>query len=172
MQILIRIIIPALIPVALGILLSNIDKSNGEEMIKNLTKEHIVIRLPKAYLWVGCIDVLFFVICFSLMIYYPNDTATTWVWILFSFFVLFGVIIIAETQIWRVQIFRRENYFLYRTMFCRNHRIQYKDCVSYKFGTNTLILETEKKTFYVDNKATNIEFLLAALTQHKVKEIK
>ena len=54
MQILIRITIPALIPLLLGILLSSIDRRNSKEIIENLTKEHIVIRLPKAYLWVGC----------------------------------------------------------------------------------------------------------------------
>ena len=56
MQIMIRIIIPALIPFVLGILLSNIEKNNGKELLNNLQKEHIVLHLPKAYIWIGARD--------------------------------------------------------------------------------------------------------------------
>jgi len=170
-QIIIRILIPALIPIFIGILLSNIDKRNGNELLKNLKEEHIIIRLPNAYLWVGCLDISFFVTCFLLMILYPNDTATTWVWLLFCTFTLLGIIIVAETRIWRIQIFRHEAFFIYRTMFYKTYKIQYKGCEYYKFGTNTLTLKSHNKTFFIDNKATNFEFLLAMLTQYKVKEL-
>jgi hypothetical protein len=170
MQIIIRIIIPTLIPIFLGLLLSNIDKHNGDEISKNLTKEYIVIHLPKVYLWVGCLDISLFTFWFFLMTIYPNDTADIWVWLLFCIFALLGVVIVVETQIWRIQIFRHENYFIYRTMFFKTYKIQYKECKYYKFSINTLILKTNNKTFRIDNKATNLEFLLAMLTQNKVKE--
>lgn len=172
MQIIIRIIIPVLISLFLGWLLSGIAKDNGKEIIKNLEKEHVVIHLPKAYMWVGFLDVFTFG---TFMIFMANDqsgTAVTWVWILFCFFVLLGVFIIAETKIWKIEIFRHKDYFIYRTAFCRVHKIQYAECASYEFKTNNLVLKTGKRTFYVDNKATNFEFLMAMLSQHKVKEIK
>ena len=125
MQILIRITIPALIPLLLGILLSSIDRRNSKEIIENLTKEHIVIRLPKAYLWVGCLDISFFVTCIFLMAWYPNETASAWVYVLFVLFALLGIVIVLETQIWKIDIFRSENYFLCRTLPFKKYMIRY-----------------------------------------------
>lgn len=171
MQIMIRIIIPALIPIVLGILLSNIDKSNSKELINNLTKEHIIIQMPKAYMWVGCLDFSFFATCIVLMACFPNDTATLWVWVLFCLFTLLGVAIVLVTIIWKIEIFRHEDYFLLRTVTLRTHKIQYCECISFKLGTNSLTLKTIKGTFHIDCNATNFEFLMAMLTQHKVKGI-
>lgn len=172
MQILIRITIPALIPLLLGILLSSIDRRNSKEIIENLTKEHIVIRLPKAYLWVGCLDISFFVTCIFLMAWYPNETASAWVYVLFVLFALLGIVIVLETQIWKIDIFRSENYFLCRTLPFKKYMIRYSDCVSYRFLANTLVLKTRGKTFHIDAHTTNLEFLLAMLTQHKITETK
>lgn len=169
MQIIIRIIIPALIPIALGILLSNIDKSNSKELINNLTKEQIIIRMPKAYMWVGCLDISFFATSLVLMACFPNGTATLWVWALFCLLVLLGVAIVLVTVIWKVVIFRHEDYFLLRTVTLRTRKIQYCECISFKLGANSLTLKTSNGTFHIDCKATNFEFLIAMLTQRKVK---
>ena len=171
MQIIIRIIIPAIIPIALGILLSNIDKSNSKELFNNLTKEHITIRMPKAYMWVGCLDISFFATCLVLMACFPNGTATPWVWVLFCLFALLGVAIVWVTTIWKVEVFRHEDYFLLRTVTLRTRKIQYCECISFKLGANSLTLKTSMGTFHIDCKATNFEFLMAMLTQHKVKGI-
>lgn len=169
MQIIVRLIIPALIPIALGLLLSNIDKRNSDEIIKNLSKEHIIIRLPKAYLWVGCVEMSFTLMCLILMVLFQHDPLFELVWIALF---LFGAIIVELSMVWQIHVFRHEDYFIYRTIFGRNHRVRYEECVSYKFGTNNLILEIYNKKIYIDSKATNFEFLLAMLTQYKVKEIK
>lgn len=172
MQFIIRAIIPALIPIILGFFLSHMDRSNRKETIKNITREHIVIRLPKAYLWIGCLDISFFITCLFLMTWFPNDTTTAWVWMVFLLFVLIGAAIVFKTQIWKIDIFRSENYFLYRGWLFRTYRILFSDCVKYRFGANTLILETKERTFHIDTHATNFEFLLAILVQHKVMQIK
>lgn len=171
MQVIIRLLIPALISLFLVWLSSGIDKDNGQEIIKNLEKEHIVIQLPKAYMWVGFLDFVAFC-AFAILVANDQDASSAaWVWILTCFFILLGVFLIAVTKIWKIEIFRHREYFLYRTAFCRVHKVQYSQCVSYEFKTNNLVLKTEKRTFYVDNKATNFEFLLIMLSQHKVKEI-
>lgn len=168
MQFFVRIIIPTLIPIILGFLFTNIDKSNSKEIIKNLTREHIVIRLPKAYLWVGCLDISFCVACICSMILFSNETATTWVWIVFILFALLGIVIIWETQFWKIDIYKCEDYFLYRTFFLKTHKVHYSDCISYKCGDHTIVLKTNKKRFYIDTMACNVEFLLTMLTQNKV----
>jgi hypothetical protein len=171
-QVIIRVIILSVIPIIVGILLSYITKSNNNELLKKLSEEHLVIHLPKAYMWVGFAASSFFAICFFLMVWFPNGTGGIWVGILFWIFILLGIVIVVETLIWRIQIFRHEEYLIYRTSFGRTYRIQYKDFVYYKNGNNTLILRTNNKSFFVDNKATNFEFLMAMLTQHKIKEQK
>ena len=172
MQIFIRIIIPALIPVLLGLFLTCIERDNGKEIINQLTKERIVIRLPKAYLWIGCLDISFFVTCLVFMTLFPNDTAAAWVWIVFLLFVFMGVFIVFKTQFWKIVIFRSENYFFYRGIFFRTHKILFNDCINYKFGANTLILKTKERVIRVDIHAANFEFLTAMLVQHQVTEIK
>lgn len=169
MQVLIRIIIPALIPIILGILLSNIDKSNSKEIIKNLTKEHIVIRLPKAYIWVGCVEMSFTATCFAMMHFLQPDLFFELLWI--TMFAL-GFIIVEVSFVWKIEIFRSENYFLCRTLHFKTHKTLYSDCVNYRFGANTLVLRTKERTFHIDTHATNFEFLLAMLTQYEITEIK
>lgn len=163
--------LPALIPIIIGILLSNIDKRNSKEIIKNLTKEHIVIRLPNVYLWIGCLDISFFVTCLFVMTRVSSDTATIWVNILFILFVLLGVVIVFETQIWKIEIFKSKNYFVYSPFPFKIYTIQYSNCISFKLGINSLVLKTNKQTIHIDNKATNFEFLLVMLIQHKVNQI-
>ena len=75
------------------------------------------------------------------------------------------------TTIWKVEIFRHEDYFLLRTVTLRTRKIQYCECISFKLGANSLTLKTSMGTFHIDCRATNFEFLMAMLAQHKVKGI-
>lgn len=170
MQTTLRILIPLLISIALAAIISIIDKENRKASIESLAKDHVFIRLPRAYLWVASIDILFFLACILLMIYFPNDTVSVWVYMLFCLFISLGVLITVATLVWKVEVLQHENYFLIRTTFGRSHRIEYKDCLYYKFSSNYLVIKTNKKTFYIDINATNFEFLLATLKQHSVKE--
>lgn len=171
MQIIIRVMIPVLLPIVLGFLLSNINKSNNKEIIKNLQQEHIVVRLPRMYLWVGCLDILIFGTFIFLMILFPNETAAIWVWVGFSLFVFVGIIIVAKTLIWKIDVFRSENYFLCRTLFCKTYKILYHNCVSYSLRENTLVLNTRERKFRIDTHAMNLEFLLLMLTQYEIPQI-
>ena len=171
MQFMVHLITPIIILIVLSVIIDRIFEHNNKEIIKNLKEEHIVIRLPKAYMWVGVSESAFCVICLILMYYFPNDTADLWVWIGFSVFLLLGLYIISKTLIWKVEIFRSKDYFLYKP-FLKPRIIRYDECVSYKFTQNTFILKTNKKKIRIDNFATNFDFLLAILKQYKVKEIK
>lgn len=104
------------------------------------------------------------------MTWFPNDTAAVWTWMLFALFALIGVAIVLETQVWRMEIFRSENYFLCRILPYKTYKILYSDCVSYRYRANTLVLRTKERTFRIDTHATNFEFLLAMLTQYKIME--
>lgn len=171
MPFLVWLIVPVLINIVLGVISYNIEKNNEKELIKNLKNEHIVIRHPKAYSWVGYFGILFFSTAILLMVFFPNDTADTWVWVLFSGFVLLSAFLVFATLVWKMEIFKSKDYFFIRTVFCRKYKVQYSDCISYKFRSNSLVLKTNRKTFYVDCFVTNFEFLLAELDKHNVREI-
>ena len=172
MHIFVRVVVPALTPILLGFFLTYIDRSNGKELMNQLTKERIVIRLPKAYLWIGCLDISFFVTCLVLMALFPNHTATVWVWAVFLLLTFMGAVIVVKTQTWQIVVFRSENYFLYRGWLFKTYKIPFSDCMHYKCGTNTLILKTKERIIRVDIHATNFEFFMAMLAQHKVTQIK
>jgi len=146
----VRILTPALIAIIVGMVFSSIVKSNDKELLKNLTSEHIIIRSPKAYVWIGCYDVLVSGTLLIWSIFFPNGTEALWADIIFALFLLLGVVMVWVSITCRIDLFRHEDYFLMRTTFFRTHRIQYCDCISYKIGTNYLVLKTDKETLRID----------------------
>lgn len=171
MHILIHIISPILISLSLSFVYSKIYKSNGASLIQNINNKHIVIRLPKAYFGIGSLGIVVFSAAIVLMTLYPNDSASWWVYFGFSLFVLLGVFLIAYTLIWKIDIFRCEDYFTYRTFWGRTHKIKYSECISYKYTEYALTIKTFKQTLNFDSKATNIDYLVAMLRRNKVERI-
>lgn len=161
----------AIIIIIVGFLTKRIIKDNSTELIKNLKEEHIIIHLPITYKWVGLICSISFFILFVLMITFPNDTAETWVGVLFGIFILLGLSIIWATCFWKIHIYRNDEYFIYVSLFGKKYKIYYLDIINYKNGENYIKLKTIRKSFFVDNKSSNIEFLLAMLKKNNVIEI-
>ncbi len=164
------IIVFVLMLIAMEILFSAIGKKHRYELAEDQEKGHIVIRFPKTYLWIGYIAILFVALCFFLMTYFPNGTEAVWVKVLFGILGIAGIYIVLMTKICRIDVFRNENYFLYRSLFCKK-RIQYSDCVSYKLTSNSLVLRINKRNIRIDTNMINYEYLFALIKQHKVKEI-
>ncbi len=170
-QVTVRLLVPAIIAICIGLLSAVIVKNNDKELIENLTKEHIVIRLPKAYIWVGSIGVLFFLALIILSTLFPNGTEGVFSYSVFIAFVILGIFIVLEALFWKVDIFRHKDYFVYRTVFFKTYTIEYKDCEYYIWGTNTIKLKTSSKTFRFDSNSSNIEYLLGLLNKNGVSEI-
>lgn len=177
--------IPKLFPVLLVILVAIriklfffISKISYQRAEKDLSAEHITIRLHPIYLWAGSMNILFFIIGIFVTILFLDGTAAIWGLMVSVLFLILGLYMILKRQIWKIEIFRNEDYFLYRTFPYKTYRILYTDCVNYEFRADTLwfgttlILRTKRKKFYIDTCATNFEFLLSTLTKHKVTEIK
>lgn len=166
-----RALAVAVIPAILGIITSAIYKHNSDEFMKNLKKEYIVIRLPKAYRWIGVTGTVVFSFAFVLMVLFPNDSASVWVGVGFSAFILTGLFIVTITFTWKIDIFCSQDYFIYRSMAGRTHRLEYKDIIQYEDKGDVYVLETKNKKFYVDAKAINVGFLISKLNTSRVKKI-
>lgn len=172
MQGVIYVVISVLISMALSLLLSEINRRNREEIVKNLTEEHIVIRLPRTYFWVGCIDVLGFSTFLFLMSYYDNGTSPAWTKAVFGFFVLIGIWIVIKTQIWKIEIFRSKDYFIYQLAPWRVYSVLYRECEYYRYSRDALVLKTKERTLRIELNATNLAFLTAMLTKNGVSQQK
>ena len=159
------------IGIIVSIITNKIIKDNSTELIENIKKEHIMIHLPNIYKWIGMICSIFFLILLVLMMTFPNDTAEIWVGVLFGIFILLGLSIIWATYLWKIHIYRNDEYFIYVSSFGKKHKIYYFDIIDYKNGKNYIKLKTIQKSFFVDNKSANIEFLLAMLKKNNVNEI-
>lgn len=171
MQIIDKLITPVLIAVVVKILFSKINKDNLKDIVENQSKEHIQIRLPKVYLWVGCGVIIVFAAFIAFMILVPNDTAAAWVFVGFVVLICIGAAIVLQAMLWKIEIFRSQNYFIIRPLI-KTYRVKYDDCIFYKYGTNSLTLKTKKRTFYIDTYARGFEFFLAMLIKYKVPEKK
>lgn len=157
----------SIIGLVVSTLYTSIYKTNVKEVLINLKNEHVTIHLPKLYKWVGLVGSIFF----ATFLLFPNDTAVLWVVIGFWIFILLGLYIFVSSLIWKINIFKERDYFLYTNSFGIKYEIHYSNILFYKDGYNTLRIKTNKKMCFIDNKATNIEFLFAMLKKHKVKEV-
>ena len=171
MQFLTRITIVVLICAILNLLDFYIEKSNSKKLIDNLTNNHIIIRLPKVYFWIGYIEIGVLSVIIIVSYYISPETVNKGVILLFSLFLMLGIWIVLVTHLWKIEVFRdNDDYFLCRKFF-KTKKINYSECIWYKTTANSVVLQTDKRKIYIDNYATNLEFLLAMLTKHKVNKI-
>lgn len=165
------ILIPALVVAAVAVVTVLINRSNSKELIDNLTKEHVIVRLPKAYLWIGCCGAGLF--CgFMLFAWLSSESIGVWGHAVFSFFALLSLFLTYGAIAIRLELFRNQGFFLIRTLAFRTHKVGYEDCISYAVSPNCLTLHTTNKRYHVDIHSTNFEYLLAELDKHKVQLVR
>ncbi|MBP5618640.1 MAG: hypothetical protein J6X61_05810 [Clostridia bacterium] len=161
-------IVPAVTILVVSVIFLLIRIHNYKEVVKNLEEEHVVIRLPRACFWVGYVDACLCSVMILFMSLYPNETVAAWEYVLCAFFACVGVVMIVAERTWRIDVFRSEDYFLYKNYLRRPRKIRYADCVNYEFKPNFIILRTKAKTYRIEPKATNIEYLIVLLNEHEV----
>ena len=160
-------IVFSLIQIILFLMFYYIGKNNDKEILKNIDKEHVIIKYPKAYIWVGIVDILFCSICIYFLIYpnkifMPVGKYLGLLLLLFGLFDLLGLAIFLNALMWRIDIFKSEDYFLYRSLF-KTYKIKYDDCLWYKYEHFNSKIKTTKQTIHIEIGITNLEYLLAML---------
>ena len=159
------------IAIAIGLLKTYISRSNRKEMLKSESNEHIIIRHPQIYIWIACVCIALFGALLIWIYFFPNDTVTVWVFAGFGVFVLMGNYLILVTLIFKIDIYKSKDYFLYRNILFRTYKIRYCDCVSYERKYNDFVVKTTGKTLRLDCDSTNIDYLISMLKQYEVKEL-
>lgn len=175
MKTLISIFVPALIIIIVRWCLLSIKARSLNEALDNAKKKHVVIHLPKAFFWIGFVESIFFVCFMVLGTTCPNifdNKINIWFYLLFSCLSLFGLLIMLATKIWKIDVYKKEDYFIYRSFLGSRYTIYYSDCISYIDGNNVFILKTRQKKFYIDSYSENLEFLVYQLNIHHIKKCK
>ena len=169
-RIIVTSIVIILTSVSLSFLISSIWKTNVNEVISNLGKDHIIVHLPNAYKWVGLASTSFFAILFISSQYLYTETRSIFTDVGFLFFVFLGFFLSYSAYVWRIDVYKSRDYFVIRNSFWVTKKAYYSEVTHYTRYINNLRIYSKKKTLRIDKKATNIEFLLAEFSKHKIHE--
>ena len=175
MAFIIRVLSLGLIPIALQLIFFSIYKSNTKELIKNLSAEQVVLRLPKAYMWICIAEALFSGVFFLMTVFSPEGKEPGWVYAGWFIFTIFGACSALYTLTWKLECFRNEEFFIYRPLFGKGRKIFYRDVEFYRIetsGTGGIIIKTKTGRITLDPHVTNRGFFLAVLSKHGVPEKK
>lgn len=157
--------------IILCLLATKIKKDSDTLLIRSLDEEEITIHYSVVYRWVGIVCAIFFLCLIIFMTVFPNGSAELCVYLIFSLFVILGLYLILESYLWKIKVNKREDYYDLISSFGRKYRVFYAEIIHYKVGDNFIKIKTNKKVFYVDTKALNLEYLLQMLKKNKVKEV-
>ena len=172
MQIMIRILLPILVVIGIGLLFSKMDQSLDEELMEDLSREHIVIHLPKINLWIGLLVVVVWSTFCYFMLFSQNGSEDGWIWVTVLILISGGFYIIFKYLFFKIDIFINEDYFIYKSFFIKYKKIYYCDCINYKCTLNTFVIKTTINKISMDIHAVNLQFLINMLNDKNVKEIR
>lgn len=164
-----KVLTYSLIPIVIGIINYIVFKSNDKELLANHNKSYIIVHSPKIYKWIGILGSVFFLFLFILYINTPDDEQVLGM-IVTSILFLLGISIIIIGLVWKIRIFKDQDYMIYTTFFSRTYKIPYSQIDYYKEGRNTLIFKFKKKKFFVDTYSANYDDLLKMFRKYRVKE--
>ena len=157
--------------VAMSSFFAALTRKNTGDIIENLEKEHIVVRMPVVYIWIGAASVVFWLLCLIIIWIDPpwSIDGTWWVQMIFWFFAVFSAVFLLQSALWRLDVFRSEDYFEH-TLF-RKRRIRYDEveyyCDHEWLGSLYVKLQGNKRML-IDPFSTNLEFFTMTLDKKGV----
>ena len=113
------------------------------------------VQKPWSSLGLGMLNTLVCGGIIILMILFPNDSATWWVYLILGLFLLIGLWNLCTTVTWEVKI--QNNYIQFRNSLGRTQNISFKDVEKIKVFLKVMVkrdgiqikdILSEKKTFY------------------------
>lgn len=143
---------------------------------KSLTNNEVIVRLPKAYIFVGFVVIIVGSMFFIFGIKVFNNTIA--IDILMRVFMLtigfsmllLSVAIIYSSIFFRIKIIRDSNSFEYRTAFGRTHIIRYDEIDKIIHRKNEIIFKAHKRYFIVDRSAENFQVFSKMLRIYSKKK--
>lgn len=104
MDFLSRVIPFTLIAISIFLIRIYMMSKSSKELLKTWHQEHVVLRFPSIFFWIGFLDVLFFSACLFIMFFFPNGTEAWWVWTEFILFILLGFYLMSYVLLFKIDV--------------------------------------------------------------------
>lgn len=141
------------------------------DISKKFDAEHWVVKGPKSISLFFC----FIGLVFLFFVFLPPEITTggddTWARIGLLIFSLFNFFMDACVSLWKIELFRDEDWFIYR-LLVKKHKIYYDECKILKYHNGSIFLKTKTKKISIPSLLINWEILIWMLHNHNVPEIR
>jgi len=144
-----------------------VDRFHANYEKKSGRKKGDPIREPRWQIWIGISSTLFFIGCMVVMWMFPNETATGWVWLGFSFFVVWSLAMTIGYS--AVEIRLNEDHLTYRTPFLRTHKILYNSIRTYTVVHTKIYFYAEGKRYAMSRRMEGVDELYETIRAHQKK---
>lgn len=134
--------------------------------------DYVTVKMPKLYRWVGYISVVFFLGLAVVMTLTAGEDFSFFALWIFLFFAILGLPLLIATYLWRIDVVKNADTFIYHTSFGRTYEVRYDEIQYYdiRMPSQQVILKTAERKYYVDLNSTNLGAFTDELTFHQVKE--
>jgi len=134
--------------------------------------DQVTVTLPKIYRWIGIATTALFLGFAVVMSLTAGEDFSFPALIIFLFFSLLGLPLIIASSLWRIDVVRGSDTFVYRTSIGKTYTVSYDQIQYYDLRTisQQVILKTAKRKFYIDLNATNLGAFTDEMLLHAVKE--
>ena len=162
-QWIVRLLGPAITAIGVRWFFNYVFEHRFNEFLKNLNEEHVVLQYPRAFFWLGIVGMAFFTFLFI-----KNELL--WLKTCIAFLVIAGLYIVWISTVLRVDIFKKQDYFLYRSLFGITYKVYYSDCLYYYFkhDRDELNIVTKNRTYKIDYHFMEGIELVSLLNQNHV----
>lgn len=151
-------------------ILLEVDEHAGKKLLENKMKEHIVLRTSAFFPIFGVFMILLDV---ALTIGLIRESPSKWGFPLICnvFCLGCGIPLLLRANV-KIEFDKSEDFFDYRSMFRRQHRIYYCKITGYRWniqmGGSEVYLKTEDRTYHIELTGMEPYSFVAAIVQHKI----
>jgi len=148
-------------------------KITDKKSVSFKTDSKAVVRLPSILAWLGLIFIMLIIsVIVGSFIFPEHYEKEPFLEVLFIFLplFLFGLFSTLSGFLWKIQIDKDSDYFIYRTTFGLSYKIYYYEISYFKTWKHLLLIKYKRKFFFVSPDAINYDFFLQMLIKKNVKK--
>ncbi|WHY85818.1 hypothetical protein QNH39_24990 [Neobacillus novalis] len=132
-----------------------------------------IVRIPNLFKWLAFLFTLGIMAIVILSILFPDNTEDYNLigFIVASSVILFGSLATIRGFLWRIDVSKDSDMFVYRTSFGRTYQIPYNEITYYKTQKHLLTFKYRRKIFIIHTQAINYSFFIRMLIEKNVKKV-
>jgi len=159
----IRIVVEAIFDFLFSSLLNKKNKKHEE----NIDIYNFEVRQSAGTLLIGIICAIFFSFLIALAKFTNNETATIWVYLIFSFFTFMGILLMIYYKMWKLKV--ENNQISYFPFFGRNKFFTVDSITKVrKKEEKIIVFSGDKELFSVESSCRGFDALIARLKKERI----